>query len=110
MPTYDYECKECGHKFEEFHSMSKKLKKCPECGLNKLERGIGGGGAFILKGSGFYKNDYRSRQYHKDRQYSNRQDRKSERLSKAKYARQEKAAKNTVDLSAGQTSQHTVHN
>ncbi len=32
MPTYDYECAACGHRFEEFQSMSAELlKKCPEC-------------------------------------------------------------------------------
>ncbi len=102
MPTYDYECSECGHMFEEFHTMSKRLKKCPECGENTLERLIGSGSAIIFKGAGFYQNDYRKRQYIKDKQYDNRQARKSERLSKRKTK--------TVDLSAGQTTQHTVHN
>ncbi len=109
MPTYDYKCSACGHKFEEFHSITKKLETCPECGKNKLVRGVGGGGGFILKGSGFYQNDYRSRQYHKDRQYSNRQDRKADRLSKAKYKAQERAAKTAVNLSDSQTC-HTVGN
>ncbi len=102
MPTYDYKCSECGHTFEEFHKMSKKLKICPECGKRKLERLIGAGGGVIFKGGGFYQTEHRSRQYIKDKQYDNRQARKSERLSKRKTK--------TVDLSAGQTSQYTVHN
>ncbi len=84
MPTYDYKCSECGHAFEEHHSIIRKLKKCPKCGKDKLERGIGGGGGFLLKGSGFYQNDYRSRQYIADKQYDNRQKRKSERLASRK--------------------------
>ncbi len=82
MPTYDYKCKDCGHAFEEYHSITKKLTKCPKCNKNTLKRGIGGGGGMILKGSGFYQNDYRSRQYIKDKQYDNRQARKAERLAK----------------------------
>ena len=42
MPTYDYVCKACGHRFEEFQSMSADpLKKCPQCNKNQLERLIG---------------------------------------------------------------------
>lgn len=60
MPTYDYECKACGHAFEELQSFSEPpLTKCPKCKKNKLERLFGGGGAIIFKGSGFYETDYR---------------------------------------------------
>ncbi|MCK5852373.1 zinc ribbon domain-containing protein [bacterium] len=59
MPTYDYECKNCQHAFEEFHSMSAKpVKKCPECG-GKVIRLIGSGAGIIFKGSGFYETDYK---------------------------------------------------
>src|SRR5215468_6727948 len=64
MPTYDYECDACGHKFEEFQSMlDKPLKKCPECRKPKLRRLLGTGAAIIFKGSGFYQTDYRSESY-----------------------------------------------
>ena len=60
MPTYDYECKACGHAFEELQSFSDPLlTKCPKCKKNKLERLFGGGGAIIFKGTGFYETDYR---------------------------------------------------
>lgn len=66
MPTYDYECSSCGHRFEEFQSMSAKpLKKCPECGKSALERLIGLGAGIIFKGGGFYETDYRSDSYKK---------------------------------------------
>ena len=61
MPTYDYECKDCQHAFEEFHSMSAKpVKKCPECG-GKVNRLIGTGAGIIFKGSGFYETDYKKK-------------------------------------------------
>jgi len=64
MPTYDYKCKECGHQFEHFQSMTdKQLRKCPKCGRNTLQRLIGAGGGLIFKGSGFYITDYRSSEY-----------------------------------------------
>lgn len=60
MPTYDYECRGCGHRFDELQSFSEPpLTKCPACKKNKLERLFGGGGAIIFKGSGFYETDYR---------------------------------------------------
>ena len=60
MPTYDYECSECGHELEEFQMMSEKpLKKCPACKKNELKRLIGAGAGIIFKGSGFYETDYK---------------------------------------------------
>ncbi len=64
MPTYDYLCDACGHKFEEFQMMSEALlTKCPECKKKKLRRLIGSGSSIIFKGSGFYETDYRSEAY-----------------------------------------------
>lgn len=66
MPTYDYVCDACEHKFEQFQSIKDDpLKKCPECKKNKLRRLIGAGAAIMFKGSGFYKTDYRSDSYKK---------------------------------------------
>ena len=57
MPTYEYECKKCGHNFEVFQSMKDEpLKTCPECGM-ELRRLINGGTGVIFKGGGFYVND-----------------------------------------------------
>ncbi len=64
MPTYDYECQSCGHRFEKFQSMTARvLRKCPECAERSLQRLIGPGGGFIFKGGGFYTTDYRSQSY-----------------------------------------------
>jgi putative FmdB family regulatory protein len=66
MPTYEYVCENCQHKFEEFQSIkAAPLKKCPACGKSKLNRLIGTGAAVIFKGSGFYQTDYRSESYTK---------------------------------------------
>jgi len=64
MPTYEYLCKACEHKFEQFQSITAEpLKKCPKCGKRSLQRLIGTGGGIIFKGSGFYETDYRSSSY-----------------------------------------------
>jgi putative FmdB family regulatory protein len=80
MPTYDYECTECDHTFEEFHEMNKNITKCTMCGAN-IVRLIGGGGGIIFKGAGFHKTDYRTQKYIEDKQYDNRQARKAKRLA-----------------------------
>jgi len=57
MPTYEYECKSCGHNFEAFQAISDDpLKICPECGKD-IRRLIFGGAGVIFKGSGFYVTD-----------------------------------------------------
>jgi len=59
MPTYDYQCDDCGHRFEQFQKMSDApVRTCPECG-GKVNRLIGTGAAVIFKGSGFHSTDYR---------------------------------------------------
>jgi putative FmdB family regulatory protein len=64
MPTYEYFCDACEHRFDEFQSINDKpLKKCPKCGRPKLRRIFGAGAAIIFKGSGFYQTDYRSESY-----------------------------------------------
>jgi putative FmdB family regulatory protein len=60
MPTYEYECKSCGHTFEAFQSMREPpLKTCPQCG-KEVRRLINGGSGIIFKGSGFYVTDKKS--------------------------------------------------
>lgn len=64
MPTYEYQCQDCGHEFEKFQSMTaSSLRKCPQCGKMTLRRLIGKGAGVIFKGSGFYETDYRSESY-----------------------------------------------
>src|SRR3990170_3751563 len=71
MPTYEYECRECGKVFEVFHSIMEKAKKkipveCRQCDNQApVRRLIGTGGAILFKGSGFYVTDYRSDSYKK---------------------------------------------
>jgi putative FmdB family regulatory protein len=64
MPTYEYKCSACGHKFEKFQSITAApIKQCPHCKKNKAQRLISAGGGLIFKGSGFYITDYRSEGY-----------------------------------------------
>ena len=72
MPTYEYECQKCGHRFEEFQSITADPRKtcpkaeCPRGGAKgRVKRLIGSGGGLLFKGSGFYETDYRSDGYQK---------------------------------------------
>ena len=59
MPTYQYACKACDHRFEEVQSFTDAaLTECPQCGgqLRKLYGSVG----VVFKGSGFYRTDSRS--------------------------------------------------
>jgi len=63
MPTYEYECTSCGHRFEEFQSITAApIESCPKCN-KKVKRLLGNGSGIIFKGSGFYQTDYRSKEY-----------------------------------------------
>ncbi len=56
MPTYLYECDECG-RFEKMQGIKEEaLKECPQCG-REVRRIIGAPG-IVFKGSGFYCTDY----------------------------------------------------
>lgn len=60
MPIYEYQCKNCGHVFDELQSIKEKpLVTCPSCGKDALARLIGTGSGIIFKGSGFYQTDYK---------------------------------------------------
>nr|WP_208115445.1 FmdB family zinc ribbon protein [Labedaea rhizosphaerae] len=59
MPTYQYACKACDHRFEEVQSFTDAaLTECPQCGgqLRKLYSSVG----VVFKGSGFYRTDSRT--------------------------------------------------
>jgi len=59
VPTYDYQCRECGHTIEVIHSMTEVgPERCERCG-GELRRVLFPAG-IIFKGSGFYKTDSRS--------------------------------------------------
>lgn len=62
MPTYDYACAACGHRFERFESLGDDAPKpCPQCGKKRARRMLGTGAGLIFKGSGFYTTDYKKK-------------------------------------------------
>ena len=72
MPTYEYECTECGKVVELVQPITeparRRLRKSDPRSCNcdaPVARRIGTGGGIIFKGSGFYQTDYRSENYKK---------------------------------------------
>src|ERR1700761_5127723 len=60
MPLYEYQCQQCGHRFERIQSFSAEdVKECPVC-KGEVERLISAP-AVQFKGSGFYSTDYVSK-------------------------------------------------
>jgi putative FmdB family regulatory protein len=60
MPLYEYQCEDCGVRFERLQRMSDEpVKVCPECGgeVHRLIQPVG----IIFKGSGFYVTDNRAK-------------------------------------------------
>ncbi len=65
MPTYEYECRSCRHRFDRLQSITaKSAAACPQC-KGTAKRLISGGAGVLFKGSGFYATDYRSSKYKK---------------------------------------------
>ena len=59
MPTYQYACTECGHRFEAVQAFTDdSLTTCPVCSgqLRKVYGSVG----VVFKGSGFYRTDSRN--------------------------------------------------
>lgn len=56
--TYEFYCNDCGHVHERFFCKAEQTQdKCPVCGMTSNR--MVSPGNFILKGTGFYKNDYK---------------------------------------------------
>jgi len=58
MPTYQYQCRDCGHAFEQFQKFSEDpLTDCPACegSVQRVIQNVG----VVFKGSGWYINDSR---------------------------------------------------
>jgi putative FmdB family regulatory protein len=60
MPIYEYQCNQCDEVFEIFHKIDEECKvACPKC-LTPAKKLISASN-FVLKGAGFYVNDYPSK-------------------------------------------------
>lgn len=98
MPTYEYECAECGAVFELFQPITEPTRRTLRrtdprpCECNApVTRRIGTGAGIIFRGSGFYQTDYRSEGYKKAAK-AEKEAAGNDKSPKDETAKQEKAA------------------
>jgi len=111
MPTYEYECTNCGQIIEIMQLITARPKRKPDepcegCGQRApIRRLIGTGGAVLFKGSGFYETDYRSEAYKKaakaEQEAKSGGDKKDSGSNKDQSTKSE--SKTESDSSAGKT-------
>ena len=106
MPTYEYECRDCGERLDIFQRISDEpLEHCPKCdSAHGLVRLIGKGGGIIFKGSGFYETDYRSSEY-KNRLKKDKESVSKKEDSPKKEESTKKSDKKDVPVTASKTTE-----
>ena len=66
MPIFDYQGEACGHTCNALQKAGEgALRKCPKCGKLKLKKQLAAPN-FHLKGSGWYKTDFKDKSAKKD--------------------------------------------
>lgn len=59
MPIYEFECAQCGHRFDRLQKLSDvDPTDCPSCGAPQVKRRISAP-SFRLAGSGWYETDFK---------------------------------------------------
>jgi len=101
MPIYEYQCKACGHEFEQIQKFSDApLKKCSACGKDQLGKLISRSG-FHLKGSGWYVTDYKNKPKPQvesaEKKSSGKSDKSEKKIPEAKKASSDKSDKKTTE-------------
>ena len=58
MPIYEYQCPDCGYRFEQLQKISDEpIRVCPNCSEQHLKKLVSQT-SFVLKGGGWYKDHY----------------------------------------------------
>jgi putative FmdB family regulatory protein len=59
MPIYEFECSQCGHRYDRLQKLSDADPvDCPECGAPKVHRRVSAP-SFRLAGGGWYETDFK---------------------------------------------------
>jgi len=59
MPIYEFECSQCGHRFDRLQKLSDADPvDCPECGAPRVQRRVSAP-SFRLAGGGWYETDFK---------------------------------------------------
>ena len=93
MPVYEYQCMQCNDVFEILHGINEEYRDgCPKC-RGQAKR-ILSPSNFVLKGTGFYVNDYPSegRKKAESKEKEKEKQKEPEKPAPAKTEKAEKAA------------------
>ena len=112
MPTYEYVCRACSHRFETWQKMTDEtLTTCPECG-GVIRRVLFPAGV-VFKGSGFYKTDHNgsssvtSENGNADKNEKAKSD-KAGKEGETKVASESKSSQSSTETSSAKTSENKV--
>ncbi len=112
MPTYEYVCRACSHRFETRQKMTDEtLTTCPECG-GVIRRVLFPAGV-VFKGSGFYKTDHNgsssvtSENGNADKSEKAKSD-KAGKEGETKAASESKSSESSTETSSTKTSENKV--
>lgn len=93
MPIYEYECKNCGYKFEQLQKISEEqLSICPECQQPKLKKLISNT-SFQLKGTGWYVTDFKDQKPKKSADSTEKTKKNNEEKASSKGDKKSKESK-----------------
>jgi len=112
MPTYEYVCRACSHRFETRQKMTDEtLTTCPECG-GVIRRVLFPAGV-VFKGPGFYKTDHNgsssvtSENGNADKSEKAKSD-KAGKEGETKAASESKSSESSTETSSTKTSENKV--
>jgi putative FmdB family regulatory protein len=98
MPLYEYECENCGHRFEVIQKFSDPpLTECPKC--QGAVRKLPSSPAIQFKGSGFYITDY-ARKSSTDASSSKSSSEKSDKTEKSEKSEKSSDTSSSSDSSS----------
>ena len=109
MPTYEYLCRVCSHRFETWQKMTDDpLTTCPECG-GTIRRVLFPAG-IVFKGSGFYKTDHNgSGSVVNENGNANKSEKtESSKESETKTASESKSNESSTQTSSAKTNENKV--
>ena len=109
MPTYEYLCRVCSHRFETWQKMTDDpLTTCPECG-GVIRRVLFPAGV-VFKGSGFYKTDHNgSASVASENGNANKSEKaESSKESETKAASKSKSNESSTATSSAKTNENKV--
>jgi putative FmdB family regulatory protein len=108
MPTYEYQCRSCKHRFETWQKMTDEpLTVCPECGgsIHRLFFPAG----IVFKGHGFYKTDHPANSAAAENGNNHKSDgAESAKGSDTKAATESKTGGSSSDSSSAKTGENNV--